>query len=216
MGPEMAYDLDTRPGGVNERAWWKTVRVWGFLAVIALLVAALVFAAFAEAGFYVSVALMCALVFVVRLAIVGMDDAFHWIGGGSSERAVGEALEALRAEGFIVMHDIEQAGEGNIDHLVSGPRGVFLIETKHRGYLPNRMTKAKRQAAKLAGELGVWITPVICVDRAVKRPYELERVWIVGRAGIAAWVREQSESVLAFRDLHAADTARFEHEGTTS
>jgi hypothetical protein len=198
----MAYDLDTRRGeSVDEQARWKSVRVWGLLALIVALVAALVFAAFAEAGFYVSVALMSVLVLVVRSARIGWDDAFSWIGGGCSEHAVGEALETLRAEGFIVMHDIEQADEGKIDHLVSGHSGVFLIETNHSSYLPNRVTAATRQAAKVADDLGVWITPVVCVGRELKRPYQLDRVSIVGRAGIAGWIREQSQPVLASERL---------------
>jgi hypothetical protein len=84
------------------------------------------------------------------------------------------------------MHDIEQADEGNIDHLVSGPSGVFLIETKHSSYLPDLVTRA---------------TPVVCVDREVKRPYQLDRAWIVGRVSIAGWVREQSQPVLASERL---------------
>jgi len=47
--------------------------------------------------------------------------------------ASGELLEEFRGEGFIAMHGIEQAGEGNIDHLVSGPTGVFMIESKAKG-----------------------------------------------------------------------------------
>lgn len=53
------------------------------------------------------------------------------------------------------MHDVEQPGEGNIDHIVSGPTGVFLVETKERRCEERHLTKAKRQAAKLHDALGV-------------------------------------------------------------
>ncbi len=47
------------------------------------------------------------------------------------ERAVGQGLEQLRAQGYAVYHDIP--GDGfNVDHLLVGPAGVFTIETKTR------------------------------------------------------------------------------------
>ena len=75
--------------------------------------------------------------------------------GRNGEAVVGEALEGLRWERYIVLHDVPFAGEGNIDHLVSGPNGVYLVETKFGSYLPVHLKKAKRQAAKLGDELGV-------------------------------------------------------------
>lgn len=45
------------------------------------------------------------------------------------ERAVGEFLDKLRAEGYHVFHDL--LGDGfNLDHVLIGPAGVFTIETK--------------------------------------------------------------------------------------
>ncbi|MEX2499358.1 MAG: nuclease-related domain-containing protein [Wenzhouxiangellaceae bacterium] len=45
------------------------------------------------------------------------------------ERAVGQYLERLHADGYEVFHDI--IGEGfNLDHVLIGPAGVFTIETK--------------------------------------------------------------------------------------
>lgn len=114
----------------------------------------------------------------------------NWIRGARSEAAVGETLDELRGDGFTVIHDLEQAGEGNIDHVVSGPTGVFLIETKHRRYEENHLRKAKRQAAKLHDELGVWVTPVICLDqRASREPYRHQGVWIVCRDRLVEWLR---------------------------
>lgn len=45
------------------------------------------------------------------------------------EKAVGQHLEALRAAGYSVFHDL--IGDGfNVDHVIVGPAGVFTIETK--------------------------------------------------------------------------------------
>lgn len=68
----------------------------------------------------------------------------NWRKGAVAERAVGVLLNELRRDGWIVMHDLEQAGEGNVDHLVSGPNGVYLVETKYRRYEKPDLTKAKR------------------------------------------------------------------------
>ena len=32
------------------------------------------------------------------------------------------------------MHDVMFGGRGNLDHIVSGPNGVYLVETKYRRY----------------------------------------------------------------------------------
>lgn len=51
--------------------------------------------------------------------------------GERGERAVAEQLEELRADGFRCFHDLVRNGF-NIDHVVVGPPGVFVIETKFR------------------------------------------------------------------------------------
>jgi hypothetical protein len=45
------------------------------------------------------------------------------------EKAVGQYLEALREKGYKVLHDIV-AGKFNLDHVLVGPSGVCVIETK--------------------------------------------------------------------------------------
>ena len=53
------------------------------------------------------------------------------------EKAVGQHLEGLRAQGYTVFHDLV-GKDFNVDHVLIGPAGVFTIETKtwnkpHRG-----------------------------------------------------------------------------------
>ena len=117
--------------------------------------------------------------------------AVPWSLGAQSEIAVGDVLDDLRREGFVVMHDLEQSGEGNVDHLVAGPTGVFMIETKRSGYTERDLRKARRQAARLHPELGTWITPVICLDRRDQTPFRHDRVWIIGRSYLREWIRAQ-------------------------
>ena len=59
------------------------------------------------------------------------------------------------------------------------------------------MGRLKRQAAKLAAELGVWVTPVICLARRrPAKPYYHCGVWILGREGLVDWVTAQRNEVL--------------------
>ncbi|HZZ95184.1 MAG TPA: nuclease-related domain-containing protein [Usitatibacter sp.] len=45
------------------------------------------------------------------------------------EKAVGQFLERLRAEGYEILHDVPANGF-NVDHAIVGPAGIFTIETK--------------------------------------------------------------------------------------
>jgi hypothetical protein len=51
--------------------------------------------------------------------------------GAVGEERVGAILEALRAEGWSMIHDVA-TGRGNVDHIVVGPGGLFTVETKSR------------------------------------------------------------------------------------
>jgi nuclease-like protein len=124
----------------------------------------------------------------------------RWILGAASEEAVGDALNALRGT-YIVMHDIPQAHEGNIDHVVSGTNGVYLIETKSRGYRPQHLTKVKRQAAELGGELGVWVTPVLCLARRDDEPFQHDGVWVMTPGSLVPWLSEQQNERVPFERL---------------
>jgi len=54
--------------------------------------------------------------------------------GLRGEQAVAEALNdrSLAAAGYTALHDVPGDGDWNIDHVVVGPGGVFVIETKCR------------------------------------------------------------------------------------
>jgi hypothetical protein len=57
-----------------------------------------------------------------------------WQDGAIGERALGQMLESLRGTGFGVLHDRRIPGlRANIDHLVIGPAGVFVIDAKRYG-----------------------------------------------------------------------------------
>ncbi|HEV3047354.1 MAG TPA: nuclease-related domain-containing protein [Solirubrobacteraceae bacterium] len=97
--------------------------------------------------------------------------------GASGEEHVGGLLERLRERGWQVIHDAS-LGQGNVDHILIGPPGIFTVETKsHPG--PVRVarvhgqTLAQAQAQRRAIErvTGLEVEPLLVFSRAwVDRP----------------------------------------------
>jgi Nuclease-related domain len=64
-------------------------------------------------------------------------DAVAWRRGAAGERRTARLLGPLERQGWAVLHDLAVPGsQANIDHLVIGPSGVFVIDSKqYRGRL---------------------------------------------------------------------------------
>jgi hypothetical protein len=64
-------------------------------------------------------------------------DAVAWRRGAEGERRTARLLDPLERHGWAVLHDLAVPGSrANLDHLVIGPGGVFVIDSKHyRGRL---------------------------------------------------------------------------------
>jgi len=55
-----------------------------------------------------------------------------WSTGAAGEMRTADLIDQLADEGFVVMHDLKPLmARWNIDHLVIGPTGVFVVETKN-------------------------------------------------------------------------------------
>ncbi|MEX2213236.1 MAG: nuclease-related domain-containing protein [Phycisphaeraceae bacterium] len=56
--------------------------------------------------------------------------------GLRGEKAVGQFIEVVRAAGYFVLHDLidrrSDGSEYNVDHVLIGPGGIFVLETKTR------------------------------------------------------------------------------------
>jgi hypothetical protein len=155
----------------------------------------------------VAIALIIGLATVLyRAAESELDLVGRWVLGNASEQAVGQVLDTLR-EPYVVIHDVPQEREGNIDHLVSGPNGVYLIETKSRTYTPQHLRKAKRQAATLGRQLDVWVTPVVCLARRDEQPFRHDGVWVMSSNALVPWLQEQRNEPVQLEQLvRFADT----------
>jgi hypothetical protein len=95
--------------------------------------------------YFVGCAAVCALFFFVSyklVALLGLVLAFkhftaaydqweHWFLGKRGELAVTRALRGL-PDGYVLLNDLMlPKGRGNVDHLLIGPNGLFVIETKN-------------------------------------------------------------------------------------
>ena len=60
-------------------------------------------------------------------------EAERWERGAAGEAATAAQLDTLRAQGWVVFHDVRWPGRprANIDHIAIGPGGVFVIDSKN-------------------------------------------------------------------------------------
>jgi hypothetical protein len=193
----------------RRRIWWVLAMVGAAeVAIVAILGAALQPEHF---ELYLGIGLGIA----VTMTMVFFDSPPHhierWRQGAEGEQATARALRRLVSDGWTLVHDVE-IGHGNLDHILVGPPGVFLLETKklhgamtvERGVLSVRWREdptdgydnvqlAPRMRAR-AAELSaaprsqgidrVWVQPTVVLWGAFEqRSIQSDGVaWIDGRA----------------------------------
>lgn len=104
---------------------------WAVLLVTIRLPKHMVFAGVAVALLALIAGLIVAAWLLLRFMRRRRNDFLGYLG----ERAVAENLESLREEGFRLFHDVPAEGRDkkfNLDHVVVGPSGVTVVETKTR------------------------------------------------------------------------------------
>jgi Nuclease-related domain len=99
------------------------------IVFVALIAAGFAFGKGGEVGFVIDGAIALALLSAVFIDRVYRSES--WLKGWFGEMVVAHVLSNL-PEPFAVLHDITVNGKKwNIDHVVIGPTGVWLIETKN-------------------------------------------------------------------------------------
>jgi Nuclease-related domain len=77
------------------------------------------------------VGLVVAALAAWRLRFRPSEQARTWQRGAHGERRTARLLDRLTRDGFVVFHDLAVPGSPvNVDHLVIGPSGVFVIDSK--------------------------------------------------------------------------------------
>ena len=103
------------------------------------------------------------------------------LGLAVDDEPVRRALDSLAGEeGWTVEHDFLSAHGRRIGTVVHGPSGTYLVETRNRAYRVEHLGRARHHSAWLHGEVGGWVTPVLCLVHAGRRPHRRDGVWIMG------------------------------------
>jgi hypothetical protein len=104
------------------------------------------------------------------------DELRNWRFGLRGEQAVAESLadRGVAAAGYVAFHDVPGEGEWNIDHIVVGPGGVFVLETKAR---------PRRKATRAQEEQVVFFDGKVlefpwCYDRKAAEQAERNAGWV--------------------------------------
>ncbi|QGN57676.1 nuclease-related domain-containing protein [Nostocoides sp. HKS02] len=155
-----------------------------------------------------------------ELKDIGDDGAGAWAAGAAGERRVAAALSELR-EAWTVLHDrLLRPGqsEANLDHVVIGPGGLFLVDAKNRAgrvtefdgglfqhtvrdgqpvsvSLAVELKKVHGMASYMAAEAGMPVTPVLCLAGAHEaefgEPRMVRGVSIVPVGRLVDWLNAQ-------------------------
>ena len=117
----------------RNRAWLR--RIWWALPLAALPVAMAplaIAAVFYEQHmtFAFGLAVGCGLTIAMCLAMSPPAHIEHWRQGAEGERKTARVLRPLVKGGWVLINDV-QRHNGNIDHVLIGPPGVFVLETKN-------------------------------------------------------------------------------------
>jgi hypothetical protein len=168
---------------VTELAGWRRSLAWRapLVAAAGLVVGALV----GQAGLPgAGLAGLAAAVLVGwRLRFRPSGQARVWQRGAAGERQPARLLDRLDRDGYVILHDLAIPGSpANLDHLVVGPSGVFVIDSKqwtgtvhqsadglvwHNHYrLDRTLATVRWQAETLGHLLGVPVAPLVCVHGA--------------------------------------------------
>jgi hypothetical protein len=118
-----------------------------------------------------------------RLRFRPSTQARAWQRGAAGERRTARLLDRLGRDGYVSFHDLAMPDSpANLDHLVLGPSGVFVIDSKdwtgqvhqssdgllwHDHYrLDRTLASIRWQAETLGRLLGIPVAPLVCVHGA--------------------------------------------------
>jgi hypothetical protein len=118
-----------------------------------------------------------------RLRFRPSEQARAWQHGARGEQQTARLLDRLGRDGYMVLHDLAMPDSAaNVDHLVIGPSGLFVIDSKqwtgevhqgadglvwHNHYrLDRTLATVRWQAETLGRLLGIPVAPLLCVHGA--------------------------------------------------
>jgi hypothetical protein len=110
---------------------WRATLRWPFLLAVLFAVGIAIPAGvyFPHGQFFAGMMIGGAWGMIVWVRDDPPDYIARWKRGADGEQQTAEALVGLERDGWRAFHD-RAGGRGNLDHIVIGPPGVFLLETK--------------------------------------------------------------------------------------
>jgi Nuclease-related domain len=167
----------------TELAAWTRSLVWRAPLVAAAGLLGQVLASGAGLPWAGLVGLAVAALVAWRLRFRPSEQVTAWRRGAAGERRTARLLDRLTRDGYVVFHDLALPGSpANVDHLVIGPTGVFVIDSKqwtgsvrqgvdglawHNYYRLDRTLEAVRWEAQMVGRLlGATTAALVCVHGA--------------------------------------------------
>jgi hypothetical protein len=185
-----------RPGGSAQARWrrtraaewalWIRTVPWRVAAILGIGAAAGLLGSLLAPRLGLAVGGLTAIAAGWGLRFRPSPDAIAWRRGAAGERRTARLLGALQGQGWVVLHDLAVPGSpANLDHLVIGPGGVFVIDSKqYRGRLQldpsgrlwhgryplaptlRAVSFEADQAAQVLPDPGVAVVPIVAVHGA--------------------------------------------------
>jgi hypothetical protein len=136
-----------RPGGSAQARWrrlraaewaaWTRTMPWRVAATLGIGITGMVLGRLVALRFALVVGALVAVAAGWGLRFRPSPDAIAWRRGAVGERHSARILAGLERQGWAVLHDLAVPGSrANLDHLVIGPGGVFVVDSKqYRGRL---------------------------------------------------------------------------------
>jgi Nuclease-related domain len=185
-----------RPGGSAQARWrrlraaewavWTRTVPWRVAAILGIGAAAGLVSSLLAPRLGLVVGGLAATVAGWGLRFRPNPEAIAWRRGAAGERRTARLLGPLQGQGWVVLHDLAVPGSpANIDHLVIGPGGVFVIDSKQyrsrlqldpsgrlwHGRYPlapslQAVSFEADQAARALPDPGVAVMPVVAVHGA--------------------------------------------------
>jgi hypothetical protein len=169
-----------------EWAAWTRTLPWRAAATLGIGVGGTVLGRLLAPRFGLVVGMLAAMAAGWGLRFRPSPDAIAWRRGAAGERRTARLLDPLERQGWAVLHDLAiPDSRANIDHLVIGPGGVFVIDSKqYRGRLQldpsgrlwhgrfplaptlRAVSFEADQAAQVLPDPGVAVVPVVAVHGA--------------------------------------------------
>jgi hypothetical protein len=182
-----------RPGGSAQAQWrrlraaewaaWTRTLPWRVPTILAIAAGGGVLGSLLAPRLGLVLGGLAAIVAAWVLRFRPSPDASAWQRGAAGERRTARLLDPLARHGWAVLHDLAiPRSQANLDHLVIGPGGVFVIDSKqYRGRLQldptGRLWHGRYplaptlravdfeadQAARVLPDPGVAVVPIVAV-----------------------------------------------------